>query len=113
MQPTHLIAQLLSILVFLIYGAACFRSSKLVVEFERYKLSNLRKLTGALQIAGALGLLGGFIDQPLKIISALCLAAMMAVALVVRAKIGDPLLLWLPAFGLLVLNLYVAAAGSL
>lgn len=104
------IAQLLSILAFLMYGTGCFYSSRLVVEFERYKLPQLRKLTGALQILGALGLIGGFIDYPLKVLSAGCLAAMMAVALVVRARIGDRLLLWLPAFGLMVLNLYIAAA---
>ena len=111
MHLIHFIAQLTAILAFIIYGVACFYSSALIVEFERYGLPNLRKTTGALQILGALGLAGGFLYGPLRILSASCFALMMFVALLVRFKIRDPLLLWIPAFGLLILNLYIAAGG--
>jgi hypothetical protein len=112
MHLLQFIAQLTSILAFLIYGSACFYSSALIVEFERYKVPDLRKTTGALQLLGALGLLGGFVYDPLRILSATCFVVMMGVALVIRARIRDPFHLWLPALGLLMVNAYIAS-GSL
>jgi hypothetical protein len=110
MHKLLVVAQVLSIVAFLVYGLGCFYSKTLVVEFERYNLSALRRVTGALQVAGALGLLVGFLYDPLKVLAAACLAVMMIVALFVRAKIGDPILLWAPAFSLFALNLFVASS---
>jgi hypothetical protein len=107
MQTLEFVAQLTSILAFLIYGGACFYSSVLIVEFERYGLPNLRRTTGALQILGALGLIAGYVYDPLRILSASCFALMMFVALLVRARIRDPIHLWVPALALLIVNLYL------
>ncbi len=110
MRNIEVAAQLVSIVAFLVYGVGCFYSKALVVEFERYRLPGLRRVTGALQVAGALGLIVGFFYEPLRILCGFCLALMMVVALLVRAKIGDPLLLWLPALSLLIVNLFIATS---
>ena len=108
MSYTLLIAQLVSSISFLSYGVACFWSAKLTAEFQRWGLASIQKLTGALEILGALGLAGGFMYPTLRTLSAGGLALMMVAAIVVRAKIRDPLLHWLPAIILLLLNLYIA-----
>ena len=108
MSSIQFLAQIASSLAFFFYGIGCFYSPDLVAEFDRYGLARLRTVIGALQIAGALGLAAGFFFDPLRILCAACFVVMMFFALFVRAKIGDPLVLWLPALGLLVSNLFVA-----
>ncbi len=56
--------QIISAFAFLFYGFACLMSSELVVEFERYRLSKFRVLTGVLEVLGAIGLLVGFVFPP-------------------------------------------------
>lgn len=79
-------------------------------EFERYKLPNLRLLTGASQIVLALLLAMGFVLE-IKLyvtISLLGLLAMMFVAVLVRIKIKDSFKNTVPAvlyFGLILLTL--------
>jgi hypothetical protein len=107
-MPTPLLlAELTSIIAFLAYGVACFCSSKLTAEFQRWGLAPIQKLTGALEVLGALGLMAGFWNPALRTLSAAGLTLMMVVAVGVRAKIRDPFLHWLPALGLLFLNLFI------
>lgn len=109
MQPTVLItAHVLSIIAFLGYGLACFFSRSLIAEFERWGCGSLRKLTGGLQVLGALGLLAGLRDPFVRMISASGLAFMMACAVVVRLRVRDPLIRWIPALVLLLVNVLVA-----
>lgn len=83
----------------------------MIDEFARYQVPQLRQLTGALQIAGALGIVAGHWYRPLLIFSAAGLALMMIYAVVTRFKIRDPFLAALPASSLAVLNLYITAAA--
>ena len=53
------IATGLSVLLFLYYGVDCLFSDGMVVEFERYGLSRFRRLTGSVEVLGAVGLAVG------------------------------------------------------
>jgi hypothetical protein len=106
----QVVAQLISIFAFLAYGIACFVSKELVLEFQRYRLPYLRRLTGFLEIAGSLGLALGFIYDPLRILSAGCLSLLMVFGILARMRIKDPLFAMLPAIALLLLNLFISTA---
>ena len=108
MPLARTIVQSISAFAFLGYGVACFYSPSLVLEFERYKLSSLRKLTGSLEIAGGMGLLFGFYYDPLRILSSGCLALLMFFAILVRMKVKDPFLAWGPAVIWFLFNIYIA-----
>lgn len=108
MGTVQVIAQCLSIVAFASYGVACFFSSNLVAEFERYRLPKLRRLTGLLEIAGALGILAGFFYDPLRIVASGCLALLMTFAILARLRIKDSFLEMLPAVILLLLNIFIS-----
>ena len=104
--PTSVL-EAVSIAAFLFYGSACLLSSKLVAEFERYRLARWRVLVGSLEIAGALGLLVGQIFPPLKIAASAGLFLLMLCGLWARWRIRDPWYAMLPAFVLAVVNLAI------
>ena len=90
------------------YGLACFFSSSMVAEFDRWRVPSLRILTGGLQIAAALGiLLGHFFFRPVLLLSACGLAAMMFCALMARIRIRDRVINAIPAFLLMLLNIFI------
>jgi hypothetical protein len=99
--------QWLLIISFLIYGASCFLSAKIKQEFDRFKLSHLRKITGALQLAACLGLVLGFYSPWLVTITALGLSVMMLSAFIVRLRLKDSLLQTAPAALYLFLSLFL------
>ncbi|MDP9052172.1 MAG: DoxX family protein [Acidobacteriota bacterium] len=101
------IARLVSVVSFASYGIGCFSSRQMRLEFERYKVPQLRQLTGGLQIAGALGIVAGYWFRPLLALSAGGLMLMMIYAVITRFKIRDPLYAALPAFSLALLNAYI------
>lgn len=100
-------SQIISIITFLFYGITCLFSNKRIIEFERYKLTRYQKLTGALEVAGALGLAVGMAFKPLLLFSSAELATLMFLGIMVRIRIQDPLLAIIPAFVLFSLNLFV------
>jgi hypothetical protein len=110
MDTVQIIAQCLSALAFASYGFVCLFSSHLVAEFERYRLPRLRRLTGLLEIAGALGLVAGFFYSPIRVLSAGCLALLMTFAILARLRIKDSFLAMLPALFLLALNIFISTA---
>lgn len=112
MQLATAVAQGLSIVAFGWYGALTLLTDDMVAEFKRYGLGQLRVFTGALQIVGALGLLAGYYNRTLLLLSAGGLTAMMLSAILVRLKIRDPLVATLPAFVLLCLNLFLVVRAS-
>ena len=59
MTPLLTILQAATGIAFLGYGLACLLSPQLRLDFERFGLARFRVLTGALEIAGGLGLLAG------------------------------------------------------
>ena len=79
----------------------------MVVEFERYRMPEYRKVTGILQILASLGLLLGFIYTWLAVISSLGLALQMVVGGVVRVRIKDSLIQTLPAIIFCAINIFI------
>ncbi len=100
-------ARLLSALSFLGYGLTCFFSSRMVSEFNRYGFGRQRLVVGVLQIAGSLGLLIGFYNLPLTMVSSLGFALMMFLAVLVRIKIRDPVIAAIPAVLFFAINFYI------
>jgi len=80
-------------------------------EFERYRLGSQRPLVGGLQWSAAVGLMVGLSQPWIGRLAAGGLALMMLVAVGVRIRIGDSLLLTLPALGYLLLNAYLCLAA--
>ena len=105
-----LVLILFSALSFLVYGSACFLSSYMKREFERYRLPARRTLVGGLQLCAAIGLLAGLV-QPWMGRAAAAGLALMMVAVGVRIKIKDTLPRTIPALVYLVLNAYLGAAA--
>jgi uncharacterized membrane protein YphA (DoxX/SURF4 family) len=112
MHTLNLLLQAISAVAFFVYGIGCFYSASLISEFERYGLKALRKLIGALEIAGALGLFIGFYLPILRFLSAGGLSMLMFFAIIVRWKIKDPILQWIPAIVLFLINLSIALIPS-
>lgn len=100
-----------SAISFLVYGSACFFSSYIKGEFDRYHLGGQRKLIGALQLLAVLGLLTGLYEPVLGKAAAIGLALMMSVAVGVRIKIRDSFLQTIPALFYLALNAYLSLAA--
>ncbi len=111
MPFVQVIAQGISAVLFLGYGAGCFFLNTMVLEFERYRLSKLRILTGTLQIAAGIGIIAGHFYKPLLLISAGGLALMMLFAFITRIKIRDPFVAAIPSLSLLLLNGYIFVAA--
>lgn len=101
------LAIVVSIISFLSYGLACLFTDHMVVEFEHFGLSGLRRLTGVLEIAGALGLILGYFVPPFTIASSGGLALLMLLGTLVRIRVGDSFLQTLPALVFLVLNVFI------
>lgn len=96
---------LLTAIAFLVYGPCCVFSGHMVVEFERYRLARFRKITGYLQILGAVGLLVGFLYSPVAgLMAALGLSIQMLLGFGVRLLIRDSLLQCLPSFSFMLIN---------
>jgi hypothetical protein len=97
-------------LSFFFYGLGCFYSPTMHLEFKRFGLSPaLRKLTGSLQIIGALGLLGGYYFLPvLGFFAAIGLTLLMSLGFGVRLKIKDNFVQSFPSFFFALVNAYVA-----
>tara|TARA_R110000772_G_scaffold143701_1_gene253246 strand:- start:48 stop:392 length:345 start_codon:yes stop_codon:yes gene_type:complete len=96
---------------FLFYGLNCLFNKNMFQEFKRFGLSNFRELTGILQILGAIGLLLGYFYPILVIIASAGLALLMLLGFLVRLKIKDGLLVSLPSFAFMLLNLYIFFAS--
>ena len=79
-------ANAVSISLFLYYGLACLFADGMVEEFERYGLPHFRKLIGALEVAGAAGLLAGYLAPTLSFLSASGLSVLMLLGLAVRVR---------------------------
>lgn len=100
-------AQAISALGFVGYGIGCLTTQRMQAEFVRYRLPQLRVLTGTLQIAAGMGLILGYAFPLLAMLASLGLSLMMIVALGVRLKIKDPVSGFLQALACLFLNVFV------
>ncbi len=98
-----------SSLAFIYFGINCFYSKFIIAEFNRYKLPEYRKLTGFLQLLGALGLLIGLYFSPIVLLlAAIGLCVLMLAGFVVRLKIKDNFINSSPSFTFAALNLFIA-----
>ncbi len=109
----HLNATLIvvSAISFFVHGAACFLSTYIKREFDRYQLASQRTLVGGLQLCAAVGLLAGLSQPWMGRAAAAGLALMMLVAVGVRIKIRDTLPQTTPALLYMALNAYLCLAA--
>ncbi len=106
-EITDVVAQSISAILFAGYGFHALLSDSMVAEFQRYGLARFRVLTGALQVAGSLGIVVGQFYHPALILAGAGLTAMMILGVITRVRIRDPLIAALPALSLGVLNGYI------
>lgn len=109
MGSAYHLATVISIGLFLYYGLLCLFADGMVDEFERYGLPRFRRVTGALEVLGAAGLLAGYLFPVLSALSAGGLAILMLLGLAVRVKVRDSLVEMAPAGLLLLVNAFIAA----
>ena len=107
MEKITIAAQLISSISYFYYGASCLLSKKMILEFERYGMSQYRVMTGVLQILTSIGLIAGFLNIWLVLISALGLALQMLFGLVVRVRLKDSITQALPALFFCALNIFI------
>lgn len=94
---------------FLFYGASCLFSEKMKLEFDRFQLTNQhRKLTGILQLTGAIGLIIGLLNSGvLAMLASAGLSLLMFLGVGVRIRIKDPIKDTLPAAFFALLNFFI------
>jgi len=90
-------------LSFMAYGINSFISQRMIREFKRWGLADKRKIIGACQFLGGLGLLVGFEIDLAMTLSAVFIILMMMVAVAVRIQIKDNISDILPAISYIVL----------
>jgi hypothetical protein len=94
---------------FVYFGFNCFYSKFIISEFDRYDLSKFRKLTGFLQLIGAVGLLVGLYLSPIILLLASTgLFLLMIAGFIVRLKIKDNFIKSSPSFSFAAINLFIA-----
>ena len=97
----------LSILLFLFYGVSVLVSDAMMEEFQRFNLARFRKLTGVLEVLGALGLILGYFQPVFVAIAAGGLTLLMAAGVVVRFRCKDSVVDALPALVMMLMNLFI------
>ena len=100
-------AKVASIVLFLYYGLSVLLSNAMVAEFQRYGLLRFRKLTGSLEVLGALGLLLGYLLPPLVLLASGGLTLLMFGGVVVRLKSGDSFVDSIPALVMGLINAFI------
>lgn len=89
--------RVLTILGFSGYGLSCLLSDRMVAEFERYDLPRWRRVTGLLEVVGAVGLAAGYGFPIIGTFAATGLTVLMIGAIATRIRIRDSLTATLPA----------------
>ncbi|NNF58412.1 MAG: hypothetical protein HKN04_09230 [Rhodothermaceae bacterium] len=107
MEIAYQACKALSIALFLYYGLQCLVSDAMVAEFERFGLARFRRLTGGLEVLGALGLVVGYLLPAFVLLASAGLALLMFLGVLTRIRVRDTLLETLPAAILLLVNVYI------
>lgn len=90
-----------------------FRFENIVKEFEQYGLSpQVRSLIGATKISLATLLVVGIWHGELVLIPSLLMASLMLAAQYFHFKVKNPIVKYLPSFGLLLLSIFVASVAA-
>lgn len=107
MGMLYQVLKVVSISAFLFYGLSVLFANAMQREFDRYGMARFRKLTGVLEVAGALGLIAGYFLPVLTVAAAGGLSLLMALGIVVRFRAGDTLAETLQAGGMMLINLFI------
>ena len=107
MQLAYLISVLLSAAAFFFYGLSCLFADAMVAEFERFGLARFRRLTGALEVLGAIGLAAGLFHRPFAVAASAGLTLLMILGVGTRVRVRDSPLETLPALVLLLVNAFI------
>ena len=107
MDLTYQVLRAVSMLLFLYYGLSVLVSDAMVREFEKFGLLRFRKLTGVLEVLGAVGLLVGYFLPPLVVVASGGLTLLMVLGVAVRHRAGSTFVESVPALVMLFINLYV------
>lgn len=108
MTLAYHVSTVLSIGLFLYYGFSCLFANGMVAEFARFGLSRFRRLTGSLELLGAIGLIVGYLLPVLQLLSAMGLALLMLLGVATRLRARDSLHETAPAVALLMVNTFIA-----
>lgn len=98
------ILTLFSAISFVIYSFHSIFSRRMILEFSRWKIGNLRVLVASFQMLGGIGLLLGLYYVWLLFLASFFLTLMMISAIIVRIQIKDSFLMTLPAIIYAILN---------
>lgn len=85
----------------------------MVLEFQRYGLPGMRVFTGIMEVLLGVAMIAGIFYPLIAFLTSISLASMMLVGVIVRKKIGDPILFILPAALYLVVNIVIALESGL
>jgi len=107
MNLLYEVAKALSIVLFLYYGTSVLVSDAMAAEFERFGLSRFRRLTGGLEVLGALGLILGYFVSHFDIAASAGLTLLMVAGVIVRFRSGDSLVDALPALVMALINAFI------
>ncbi len=107
MDATYQTLKALSMLLFLYYGLSVLVSNAMVKEFERFRLSRFRKLTGSLEVLGSVGLMLGYFLPQLVVVASGGLTLLMVLGVAARYRVGSSVVDALPALLLALINLYI------
>jgi hypothetical protein len=110
MSTLHHALLVFSGLSFVAYGISCLVSPHMRAEFTRFGLARFRPLVGGLELAGGCGQLMAWLAPSLGIGATGGLTALMLLGVLTRIKVGDGLLVTLPAIAYLMLNAYLLVA---
>jgi len=111
MNDIILAITLFSGISFIAYGISCLTSNHMRLEFERFGLARFRTTVGVLEFLGGAAQLASFLFPPLGILAAGGLAAVMLLGIITRVRVGDDLLVSLPAIVYLLLNAFLLYAA--
>lgn len=107
MGAIYEVLKIVSIAAFLFYGVRVLFANAMAEEFKRYGLSQFRKLTGVLEVLGALGLLAGYVVPGLVIAASGGLTLLMVLGVGVRFRSGDSVGEALQALAMFAVNLFI------
>ena len=88
---------LFSSISFVIYSLYSIFSKRMILEFSRWRLGNLRVLVASFQMLGGIGLLFGMYNIWLLSLVSFLLILMMISAVIIRIRVKDSFLMTLPA----------------
>ena len=88
---------LFSSISFVIYSLNSIFSKRMILEFSRWGVGDLRILVASFQMFGGLGLLLGLYNVWLLCLASFLLVLMMISAVIIRIRVKDSFLMTLPA----------------